>query len=155
MKNVLILCTGNSARSVMAEALINHLGEGRLKAWSAGSQPVGRVNPLALSTLAAMKVEAGEPRSKSWDEFGAPDAPHMDLIITVCDSAAAEVCPVWPGHPINANWAIPDPAAAPPEKIENAFRQAALQLRHRIELLVALETHEMSAERVQAIHDKA
>lgn len=136
---VLVLCTGNSARSILAEALINHLGAGRFQAWSAGSQPVGRVNPLALEVLAAHGVPVGEVRSKSWDEFAAPGAPELDLVITVCDSAAAEACPLWPGTPRQLHWSTPDPAAASgsPEQRRAAFEAAYAQLETRVRALVA------------------
>ena len=110
-RNVLFVCTGNSARSILAEALLNHHGHGHFQAFSAGSQPKGQVHPLALDTLARHHVPFGEARSKSWHEFAAPDAPVMDFVITVCDNAAGEVCPIWPGHPATAHWSIPDPAA--------------------------------------------
>jgi arsenate reductase (thioredoxin) len=110
-RNVLFLCTGNSARSIIAEALLNHRGQGRFRAFSAGSHPKGAVHPMALETLRAHQVPAGAPRSKSWDEFAAPGALAMDMIVTVCDNAAGEVCPLWPGRPITAHWSINDPAA--------------------------------------------
>ena len=110
-RNVLFLCTGNSARSVLAEALMNHLGAGRFQGFSAGSTPKGAVHPLALETLAAHGLPSAGFRSKSWSEFGGEDAPKMDFIFTVCDNAAKETCPIWPGHPATAHWSLPDPAA--------------------------------------------
>lgn len=116
MKNILFLCTGNSARSIMAEAYMNKAGAGRWRAYSAGSRPAGKPNPFALETLAAHKVDAGAPRSKSWDEFAAENAPLMDAVVTVCDNAAGEICPVWPMRqgraPRKLHWSFPDPAAA-------------------------------------------
>jgi arsenate reductase (thioredoxin) len=138
--NVLFVCTGNSARSIMAEGLMNHLGEGRFKAYSAGSHPTGTVNPFALQTLAALDLPTGGYRSKSWDEYSGPDAPAMDFIITVCDNAAGEVCPVWPGQPVTAHWGVPDPAAfdGPDGLKAKEFMKAAMTLRLRIELMLAL-----------------
>jgi arsenate reductase (thioredoxin) len=138
--NVLFLCTGNSARSIMAEALLNHLAGDRFKGFSAGSFPKGQVHPLALETLAANHLPTGGYRSKSWDEFAAPGAPTMDFIFTVCDQAAAEVCPMWPGHPTTAHWGIPDPAAVTgsDEVRRRAFREAFLALQRRIELFANL-----------------
>jgi len=140
--NVLFLCTGNSARSILAEALLNHLGGGRFRAYSAGSMPKGEVNPHALPLVRALGFRDEDFRSKPWDEFATPGAPKLDFVITVCDNAAGEVCPVWPGQPITAHWGIPDPAAAAGSEAEIAvaFRDAARQLRNRIELLVALPT---------------
>jgi arsenate reductase (thioredoxin) len=140
MRNVLFLCTGNSARSIMAEALLNHLAGDRFKGFSAGSFPKGQVHPLALETLAANHLPTGGYRSKSWDEFAAPGAPTMDFIFTVCDQAAAEVCPMWPGHPTTAHWGIPDPAAVTgsDEVRRRAFREAFLALQRRIELFANL-----------------
>jgi arsenate reductase (thioredoxin) len=139
-RNILVLCTGNSARSIFGEALITHHGQGRLRGFSAGSHPKGAVHPLALETLARHGVPLPDARSKSWDEFAAPGAPPIDLIITVCDQAAAETCPVWPGHPATAHWGIPDPAAVagPIETQRRAFELAFLTLDARVRLLVAL-----------------
>ena len=138
--NVLFLCTGNSARSILAEALMNRLGEGRFRAFSAGSIPKGEVNPHALPLVRALGFHDSDFRSKPWDEFAVPGAPTLDFVITVCDNAAGEVCPIWPGQPITAHWGVPDPAAASGSEAEVAvaFRDAARQLRNRIELLVAL-----------------
>ena len=149
--NVLVLCTGNSARSILAEALFNHLGGGRFKAYSAGSQPSGTVNPVALETLDRHGVPLPEARSKSWDEFAAPDAPHMDFIFTVCDNAAGEVCPVWPGRPMSAHWGVPDPAAVEgtDEQKRKAFTDAALTLRRRIELFLSLPMQRLDAMSLQ------
>lgn len=142
MFNVLFLCTGNSARSVMAEALLNHptIGHGRFKAYSAGSFPKGEVHPLTLETLAAHHLPTTGYRSKSWDEFADPQAPAMDFVFTVCDEAAAEVCPIWPGQPMTAHWGLPDPAAATgtDEEKRRAFRDALLTLRRRIDLFASL-----------------
>jgi len=137
--NVLFLCTGNSARSVMAEALLNVLGKGRFRAFSAGSFPSGRVQPMAEEL--ARSIGYQEPlRSKSWDEFARPDAPPIDMVITVCDNAAGEVCPIWPGHPLTAHWGVPDPVAVvgSEEERRKAFRSAWMMLKQRIDLLLAL-----------------
>jgi protein-tyrosine-phosphatase len=138
--NVLFLCTGNSARSILGEALLNDMGKGRFRAWSAGSHPGGRVNPFAIELLAKNGLPVEGLRSKSWDEFAAPGAPEFDFIFTVCDSAAAETCPVWPGHPMSAHWGIPDPAAVEgdDETKRRAFRDAFSRLQRRISLLVNL-----------------
>ena len=137
---VLFICTGNSARSILAEALLNHAGQARFKAYSAGSHPTGIVNPGALEALRALGVPATGARSKNWDEFAAPGAPEMDFIFTVCDSAAGEACPVWPGQPVTAHWGMPDPAAihGTAEEMRAAFRSAAITLKRRIELMLAL-----------------
>lgn len=134
--NALFLCTGNSARSQMAEALITSLSKGRIRGYSAGSQPAGRVQPLAAELIAALGLPAESLRPKSWDEFATPDAPTMDFVITVCDNAAGETCPVWPGHPAVAHWSVPDPASRPDDR--EGFKQAWLLLRRRIELMLAL-----------------
>ncbi len=138
--NVLFLCTGNSARSILAEALLNHLGGGRYRAFSAGSRPVGRVNPLAFDCLRDRGLSPSGLRSKGWEEFANAGAPAMDLVITVCDNAAGETCPVWPGHPMTAHWGVPDPAAAEGTDAlkRAAFAAAANALEDRIRRLVAL-----------------
>lgn len=148
MLNVLFLCTGNSARSIMAESLLNHLptGRGRFKAFSAGSHPKGEVDPLALETLASNKLPTEGYRSKSWAEFAEPDAPKMDFVFTVCDQAASETCPIWPGQPMTAHWGLPDPAAAEgtDDEKRRAFRDALVSLRRRIELLTNLPLDSLS-----------
>ena len=150
--NVLFLFTGNSARSILAEALMNRLGEGRFKAYSAGSMPKGEVNPHAFPLTRALGFRDDEFRSKPWDEFAVPGAPALDFVITVCDNAAGEVCPVWPGQPITAHWGIPDPAAATGTEAEIAvaFREAARLLRNRIELLLALPVAKLDRLSLQA-----
>ncbi len=138
--NVLFLCTGNSARSIMAEAILNHKEEGRFTAYSAGSHPSGSPRPEALRQLESVGISTQGLRSKSWDEFSAPDAPRMDFVFTVCDNAANEACPFWPGQPMTAHWGIPDPAAVKgaPEEIERAFRDAFVVLDRRIGLFLSL-----------------
>lgn len=138
--HVLFLCTGNSARSVLAEALMNHLGQGRFQAWSAGSHPSGRINPWTLRMIEDMGLSTADLRSKSWNEFAQPDAPPLDFVFTVCDAAAGETCPLWPGQPMTAHWGIEDPAAVRgPEALERrAFEQATLRLKRRIELFLSL-----------------
>jgi arsenate reductase (thioredoxin) len=133
--NVLFLCTGNSARSVMAEAILNHVGRGKFRAYSAGSHPTGRINDYALDTIRIAGMPTEGLRSKSWDEFEAADAPELDFVFTVCDSAAGEVCPIWPGQPMTAHWGIEDPAAAEgtEAEIQVAFNRAFRFLRNRIE----------------------
>lgn len=137
---VLFICTGNSARSIIAEGLMNHLGSGRFKASSAGSHPNGAVNPFALKTLATWHIPTDGFRSKSWDEFARPGAPALDFAFTVCDNAAGEVCPVWPGQPMTAHWGVPDPAAVEgsDEQKAKAFMDVAITLKRRIELMLAL-----------------
>lgn len=138
--NVLFLCTGNSARSVLAEVLLNHWGKGKFQAYSAGSYPKGRVHPMTLDVLDARGLPTSGLRSKSWDEFAHPGAPVMDFVLTVCDQAAGEVCPVWPGNPVTAHWGVPDPAAAEGSEAERiaAFRDAANRLETRIKLFTSL-----------------
>ncbi len=143
--NVLFLCTGNSARSIMAEALLRQRGAGRFNAFSAGSQPKGAVNPYALKTLETMGLPTDGFRSKSWDEFAAEGAPQMDFVFTVCDSAANEICPVWPGQPMTAHWGIEDPAAVEGTDIEKqrAFATAFRYLRNRIDQFCAIPLHRL------------
>jgi arsenate reductase (thioredoxin) len=138
--NVLFICTGNSARSIMAEGLLNHLGGQRFKAWSAGSHPNGTVNPFALQTLARWHIPTDGFRSKPWDAFAQAGAPTLDFAFTVCDNAAGEVCPVWPGQPMTAHWGVPDPAAVEgsDEQKAQAFMDVAITLKRRIELMLAL-----------------
>ena len=155
--NVLFLCTGNSARSILAESLLNRLGGGRFRAYSAGSQPKGEVHPLALDLLRSFDFPIDGLRSKSWDEFAVPGAPVMDFVFTVCDQAAGEVCPVWPGQPVTAHWGMPDPAAAQGSEITQAqaFRDTFRVLENRIKLFAALpivSLDQMSlARRIEAI----
>lgn len=138
--NVLFLCTGNSARSIMAEALLNHHGRGRFRAYSAGSRPAGTVNPLTLRVLEDAGLPTGGLRSKSWEEFAAADAPGIDFVFTVCDKAASETCPVWPGKPVSAHWGIADPAAVEGDEEARlrAFRAALHQMDNRIRLFLDL-----------------
>ena len=138
--NLLFLCTGNSARSIMGEALANNLGRDRFQAFSAGSTPRGEIHPIALEVLASAGLPTDNLRSKSWDEFAVPGAPEMDIVITVCDRAASEACPVWPGQPITAHWSVEDPveATGTPEQVRRAFTNALHLLQHRIGLLMAL-----------------
>lgn len=138
--NVLFLCTGNSARSILAEAIMNKLGAGRFKAFSAGSFPKGTVHPEAIALLARLGFDTGFARSKNWDEFADPDAPKMDFVFTVCDDAANEACPVWPGQPLSAHWGIPDPAAVEgtDSEVSLAFSEAYRMLNTRISIFTAL-----------------
>jgi protein-tyrosine-phosphatase len=143
MYNVLFLCTGNSARSILGEAILNRIGQDKFAAHSAGSMPKGTVNPLTIALLQRLGYATGGLRSKSWDAFAAPGAPKMDFVFTVCDDAANEVCPIWPGQPITAHWGIPDPAAAEGSEaqIAEAFQGAYRILQRRIELFVDLPAH--------------
>ena len=138
--NVLFLCTGNSARSILAEGYLNAKGKGRFAAYSAGSHPTGKINPLALELLQKNRIASSGLRSKSWDEFAAPGAPRLDFVFTVCDNAAGETCPVWPGQPITAHWGVPDPAAVQgaDEVKRRAFLNAFTELSTRINYLLAL-----------------
>lgn len=138
--NVLFLCTGNSARSILFECLLNHLGSERFRAFSAGSQPAGRVNPFALQVLQKAGIATDGLRSKSWDEFAQTDAPKMDLVITVCDNAAGEVCPYWPGQPATAHWGYPDPAAVQGSDSEKlaAFEQTMRAIKQRLDIFLSL-----------------
>jgi arsenate reductase (thioredoxin) len=138
--NVLFLCTGNSARSIMAEAILNSKGSPLFGGYSAGSHPSGRVRPEALSQIRAARMAVENLRSKSWEEFGRTGAPQMDFVFTVCDNAASEVCPVWPGQPMTAHWGVADPAASQgtPQQIERAFRDAFVVLERRISLFLSL-----------------
>jgi len=151
--NVLFLCTHNSARSILAEATLNHIGQGRFKAFSAGSSPRDnqQPNPLGLQVLQSAGITIEGLRSKSWDEFATPDAPPMDLIITVCDNAAGEVCPIWPGHPATAHWSYADPSEVQgtDEQRREAFRQTLLAIRRRLDLLVNLPPEKLAKQLIQ------
>lgn len=154
--NVLFLCTGNSARSIMAEALLRHWGRGRFDAYSAGSHPTGRVHPLALETLRASRLPVVDLRSKGWDEFARPGAPSLDFVFTVCDSAAEEACPAWPGQPMTAHWGAPDPAAVEgDEEIQRkAFRRVFLELENRIKIFTSLRLESLDRLALQKHLDK-
>ena len=145
--NILFLCTGNSARSILAEGLMNQLSEGRFRAFSAGSQPMGRVNPVALETLEKLGCDASGMSSKSWDVFATPDAPKMDFVITVCDSAAGEACPYWPGTPMTAHWGFPDPShvEGDDEARRLAFARTAQAISHRLRLFLSLPMDKLDA----------
>jgi len=149
--NVLFLCTGNSARSIMAEVLLNTMGAGRFKAYSAGSHPRGQVHALALELIGKNRLPTQGLRSKDWEGFARPDAPHMDFVFTVCDHAAAEVCPVWPGQPMSAHWGIPDPATAEGNDTQRmlAFREAFRALENRIKIFVNLPLRSLDKVRLQ------
>ena len=138
--NVLFLCTGNSARSILGESILNEIGRGRFRAFSAGSHPAGQVNPLAIELLQRNHMNTEGLRSKSWDEFATPDSPHLDFVFTVCDNAAGEVCPIWPGQPMTAHWGVEDPAAVEGsiEPMQRAFSQVFMLLHRRISLFASL-----------------
>ena len=150
--NALFLCTGNSARSIIAEALLNHWGKGKFRAYSAGSFPTGKVNPWALEILNRMRIRLiEEPLSKNWNEFSHKNAPQMDFVFTVCDNAAGEVCPIWPGQPMTAHWGVEDPAAvagSDTDKI-NAFRTAFRELENRIKIFTSLPLEQLDKVRLQ------
>ena len=152
--NVLFLCTHNSARSILAEALLNHLGRGRFRAFSAGSSPRDnqQPNPVGLKVLASLGVPTEGLYSKSWNEFSRPGSPVMDLVITVCDNAAGETCPIWPGHPASAHWGYADPSAVVGDESARfaAFQTTALQIKHRLELLISLPDEELKPVRLEA-----
>lgn len=150
--NVLFLCTGNSARSILAEALMNHWGRGKFRAYSAGSFPTGTVNPYALDILERLNIPLIEPpRSKSWDEFAKPDAPEMDFVFTVCNNAAHETCPVWPARPMTAHWGVADPAAVEGDDLDkiNAFRKAFRELENRIKIFTSLRLDQLDKAHLQ------
>jgi len=149
--NVLFLCTGNSARSILAEALVNHWGHGRFTGFSAGSIPKGTVHPIALELLTHMKMPTAGMRSKSWDEFAQPGAPQLDFVFTVCDNAAAEACPVWPGQPMTAHWGVEDPAAVEGSDTDKwlAFRKAFHELESRIKVFTSLPIQSLDRVKLQ------
>jgi protein-tyrosine-phosphatase len=149
--NVLFLCTGNSARSILAEALINHWGRGKFVGFSAGSSPKGAVHPIALELLRHMKMSSEGMRSKSWDEFAKPGAPELDFVFTVCDNAAGEMCPIWPGQPMTAHWGVADPAAAEGSEAEKwlAFRNAFRELESRIKIFTSLPIRSLDRVKLQ------
>lgn len=149
--SILVLCTGNSSRSVMAEALFNTLGKGRFKAYSAGSHPSGTVNPFAIERCESLGYDVAQLRSKSWDEFATPDAPHMDFVITVCDQAAGEVCPIWPGKPMTAHWGFEDPAAfhGTDEEKRQVFSKVYRQILGRVSQFVNLPLNVLDSNVIQ------
>jgi arsenate reductase len=149
--SILVLCTGNSSRSVMAEALFNTLGKGRFKAYSAGSHPSGTVNPFAIERCESLDYDVSQLRSKSWDQFATPDAPHMDFVITVCDQAAGEVCPIWPGKPMTAHWGFEDPAAfkGTDEEKRQVFSKVYRQILGRVSQFVNLPLHVLDSNAIQ------
>ena len=152
--NVLFVCTGNSARSILAESILNHpaIGQGRFRAFSAGSHPAGQVQPLALELLSQYHYPTEGLRSKSWNEFAGPDAPPLDFVFTVCDNAAGEVCPVWPGQPVTAHWGVYDPAAVTgtPAQQQHAFEEVAQILKRRIDLMLSLPAEKLASLSIQA-----
>ncbi len=154
--NVLFLCTGNSARSIFGEAILNYRGGPNFTAYSAGSHPAGSVHRQTLKQIASARLSTAGLRSKSWDEFARPDAPKMDFVFTVCDNAAKEVCPLWPGQPLTAHWGVPDPAAitGTPEVVERAFREAFTILQRRIELFLCLPLGRLNKLAVQKEIDR-
>jgi protein-tyrosine-phosphatase len=149
--NVLFLCTGNSARSILAEQLVNHWGRGQFRGFSAGSHPKGKVHPIALELLKHMKLPTAGLRSKTWDEFAEPGAPKLDFVFTVCDNAAGEVCPVWPGQPMTAHWGVDDPAAVEGSETERwlAFRKAFKELESRIKIFTSLPIRSLDRIKLQ------
>lgn len=155
-RNVLFLCTGNSSRSILAEAILNQKGRANFKAYSAGSHPAGRVNAYAIKQLETAKLPVSGLRSKSWDEFAKPGAPKMDFVFTVCDDAAKEICPVWPGQPVTAHWGVPDPGAVvgSGEEIERAFRDAYVTLDRRIGLFLSLPLSSLDSLAVKKAVDR-
>ena len=150
--NVLFICTGNSARSIMAEALLSTVGKGRFRAYSAGSHPAGTVHPLAIEQVLATGYPRDQLRSKSWNEFGGPGAPHMDFIFTVCDKAAGEACPYWPGHPVSAHWGFEDPAACAGSEAEQGamFQKVFRQILARVNIFACLPLHMLEKNAIQA-----
>lgn len=150
--NVLILCTGNSARSIIGECVVERLGKGRFRGFSAGSKPKGKVHPLAIEILRRDNYRIDGLRSKDWTEFAGPDAPRLDFVFTVCDNAAAEECPVWPGQPMTAHWGLPDPAAVEGDEVDRmmAFRQALLSLENRVSVFVSLPIETLDRLRLKA-----
>ena len=152
--NILVLCTGNSARSILLESILNHRSDGRIQAWSAGSKPAGKVHPQSLILLADKGFPTDGLTSQSWDDYAEPDAPEMDAVITVCGSAAAEECPYWPGAPLRAHWGVEDPAAAPPDDQPAAFAEAYALLSAKAEALLALPFEDMTQEDRQAVFNR-
>lgn len=152
--NILVLCTGNSARSILLESILNHASQGRVTAYSAGSQPAGKVHPQSLVLLGKKGHDTSGARSKSWDEFGAADAPQMDAVITVCGSAAGETCPMWPGAPVRAHWGVEDPAKAEEADWETAFTTAYEILTRRAQALLAQDIASMDAHTLKAELDR-